>query len=193
MLAAQVSHHPVLSHAFEYALRLCETAFTPQCVLDLATPGMYAVIDRADRELVSDESWHCHKPHSGSLYVRRSARRNGRKENESLYLHKVLLGDAADGLDVDHIDRNGLNNSRSNLRVATRSQNLANRGKTRANTSGYKGVFARGRRWLAQIKVNGEAIRLGTYETREEAARAYDKGALKFFGEFAYLNFSEGN
>ena len=92
---------------------------------------------------------------------------------------------------VDHINQDPLDNRRQNLRLATRSQNAANLGPYANNTSGYKGVdFNRGK-WRARITQDGVRYFLGTFDTAEDAARAYDQKALELFGEFASLNFSE--
>lgn len=87
--------------------------------------------------------------------------------------------------EIDHKDTNGTNNSINNLRRATRSQNSANT-KPRKNTlSGAKGVTKAKDKWLARIKVNGKQIRLGLFNTVEEAAAAYTEAAQRHFGEFA--------
>ncbi len=91
--------------------------------------------------------------------------------------------------ETDHINRNRLDNQRENLRPATHQENQGNQGKHRNNTSGgYKGVFANGRRWVAKIKIDGRSVYLGTYDTPEEAARAYNRAAIEHFGEYACLN-----
>ena len=93
-------------------------------------------------------------------------------------------------LDVDHINRVSTCNSKNNLRLATRSDNQRNKKIQRNNTSGYKGVCwdkARNK-WKSGIHVNGKIINLGRFDTKEEAARVYNEAALKYFGEFAYLN-----
>lgn len=101
------------------------------------------------------------------------------------------------GLQPDHKDGNTLNNKRSNLRSATRSQNCANRSKRSDNTSGFKGVcFDKSRRnsrvWLAQITYMGKTKHLGHYETSVQAAYAYDQAAKQLYGKFAKLNFNRG-
>ena len=100
---------------------------------------------------------------------------------------------APDGMVVDHIDGNSLNNRRSNLRICTPRQNTANRAKTRNGTSRFKGVHfcTRDRKWRAQIGVDGARRFIGDFDDEVEAARAYDRKAAELFGEFAYLNFPE--
>ena len=90
---------------------------------------------------------------------------------------------------VDHINGNGLDNRRSNLRPASRSQNGANRGAPSNNTSGFKGVTRFRLKWMAKIQVHGRTIHLGLFATPQEAARAYDTAALEHFGEYARPNF----
>ena len=102
------------------------------------------------------------------------------------YLHKMIL--PAD-TDVDHVNRNSLDNRRDNLRVATRSQNNYNTGKHSQNTSGYKGVRRMGNNWQARIKVAKVDIHIGTYLSKEQAALMYDFAAVKYHGKFARLNF----
>lgn len=109
-----------------------------------------------------------------------------------IHMHRLILGlDSRDTRLCDHKNGNGLDNRRANLRIATTSQNLANRGKTRRNTSGYKGVmwFKRKRKWYARIRVSGKSVHLGYFDDPIDAAKAYDDAALKHFGEFAKTNF----
>ncbi|MGN8022187.1 AP2 domain-containing protein [Phyllobacterium sp. 22229] len=104
-------------------------------------------------------------------------------------MHRVILGITDERL-VDHVDRNGLNNRRSNLREANRTQNIANTGPYKGNISGFKGVSYDKERnlWKAQIRVEGRSKCIGRFVTPEEAARAYDELAFAAWGEFAYLN-----
>lgn len=99
-----------------------------------------------------------------------------------LYMH----GEWPDG-HIDHIDRNPTNNRITNLRVATNSQNHANVGPRCNNTSGIKGVVKQPdcNRWCARITVQGKRIHLGLYETKDEAAKAYQDACQAYFGEFA--------
>jgi hypothetical protein len=105
-------------------------------------------------------------------------------------LHRLLLN-APKGMDVDHIDRNGLNNHRNNLRLATRYQNIANSAKRRSpSTSRYRGVFWNKLcgKWSAQITTDGQSVHLGVYDSEEDAARAYNVALLGKAGEFALPN-----
>ena len=97
------------------------------------------------------------------------------------------------GVWADHIDRNKLNNRKSNLRKCTLQQNNLNRKKSSGKTSKYKGVWfnKRTEKWVAGIKYNKKPIHLGYFTDEEEAARAYDAKALELFGEFAAINFPE--
>ena len=96
------------------------------------------------------------------------------------------------GFVVDHIDHDGLNNSRPNLQLATRSQNAYNRRKTSSKcTSKYKGVCFNKRegKWISSIKVEGKRIYLGYFDNQIDAAKAYDKAAKEYHKNFAVLNF----
>jgi hypothetical protein len=89
----------------------------------------------------------------------------------------------------DHKDRNPLNNQRHNLRVASQVQNNRNQRRYKNNQSGYVGVsWHQKRKWWARIGVDGKRISLGCYDDPKEAAKAYNKAALKYHGEFAVLN-----
>ncbi len=86
---------------------------------------------------------------------------------------------------IDHIDRDRLNNQRENLRPATNSQNRANSKINKDNVSGYKGVYQRKRKWRAVIQFQSEKIHLGYFNSPEEASEAYQKAADYYFNEFA--------
>ncbi len=113
-----------------------------------------------------------------------------RRINGEMLFHRVILAPIPDGLEVDHINGDTKNNRKSNLRLCTRSQNIGARRITPQSLSGYRGVdkLPHGK-YKARIVVKGRNINLGHYSDPEEVARAYDKGALKYFGEFARTNF----
>lgn len=106
-----------------------------------------------------------------------------------IYLHRLLLN-PLDEEYVDHINGNGLDNRRCNIRVCTHSQNAANAQLSKNNTSHYKGVTwdIGHNKWRAQIRLNRKTIYLGLYTIPAEAALAYDVAAKKIFREFAKTN-----
>lgn len=112
-----------------------------------------------------------------------------------MFAHRLIRPDVPTSLDVDHIDGDGLNNHRSNLRPATRSQNLHNSRKHVKSASRFKGVTPDGHGyggWRALIMVDYRRISLGTFRSEVDAARAYDAAALEYCGEFAATNASLG-
>lgn len=113
-----------------------------------------------------------------------------RHGSPTIYLHRHLLGEA--GLYVDHINGNGLDCRRSNLRVATASQNSHNRQIATNNKSGKKGVrwHKSAKKWVAVIRHEGHSRTLGYFSDLEAAARAYDEAAQRLFGKFAYIGTS---
>jgi len=110
--------------------------------------------------------------------------------NKKTILMSRFIIQAPDDLEVDHIDGNRLNNQRSNLRLATSSQNKMNRGPRKDNTSGYKGVswHKQNNKWSARIMANGKYLSLGLFENILDAARSYNLAAKKHHKEFAWLN-----
>lgn len=100
-----------------------------------------------------------------------------------------LANGYADNLEVDR-EKNHLGYHPDNCRWVTRQQNSTNKRKRRDNTSGFKGVVANGKRWQAQIKSNGIRECLGTFDTPEEASRAYDAASIRIHGEFGVRNFT---
>jgi hypothetical protein len=104
-----------------------------------------------------------------------------------ILMHWMLVGRG-----YDHIDRDGMNNRRSNFRPATKAENCRNRGRGSNNRGRYKGVsyYASHGRWVARINSGGRSRYLGIFDTDTEAARAYDAAARESYGAFAYLNFN---
>jgi hypothetical protein len=149
------------------------------------THGQVALVDDDDYERVSQFKWGAAKMNHRWIA---QATVGWYKQAQ---MHRFILGlEKGDPREVDHINRNSLDNRKSNLRIATRSQNMANRPKDRGEySSKYKGVCKVRGRWIAYIRVMGKLTYLGTHEIEEEAARAYDRAALKHFGEFAVTNF----
>lgn len=154
------------------------------------TQGQQAIVDDADFDWLNRWKWRALK--SGkTFYASRAVQRGLRRK--TIYMHRFILGlGDGDTREADHIKGDGLDNRRSNLRIATHAENSANRRLSKNNTSGYNGVSWRKRekKWRAQIKVGQKHISLGRYDDPIDAARAYDKAARKHFGEFARTNFS---
>ena len=148
--------------------------------------GKWAIVDAADYEQLSEYRW-CALEKGRSWYAK-TLNRNG----TILSMHRLILN-APKGLFVDHINHNGLDNRRENLRLCTRLQNSRNRLPSRGGTSKYKGVTRSKRRkkFMAEIRVNQKKQYLGYFDSEIEAAKAYDKKAKELFGEFAYLNFPD--
>lgn len=169
-----------------------------QAVATEIQPGVLAVrisadyvtiIDAADFDLIQGYRWRPRVGYRDKVYIQTSIR------HDSLYMHRLILDPGA-GLDVDHINDNSLDNRRSNLRVATRSQNKANTRKPqrqngRPPSSVFKGVcWDKSRQlWNSKICVAGRTRNLGRYAIEAEAALAYDSAALAAWGEFAWINF----
>lgn len=112
--------------------------------------------------------------------------------NKNLFLHSLITR-CPPNKKVDHINGNGLDNRRSNLRICTQQQNTFNQKLSKSNKSGYKGVcyFPYGKRikkWVAKININGKQKHLGYFATKIEGAREYNKAAIKYFGVYANLN-----
>lgn len=147
------------------------------------TRGLVATIDDEDFPLVSQHNWYAHRAKNGRWYARSN-------KKPMIFMHRLILN-ASSSVQVDHVDNDGLNNRRSNLRTATQSQNNANIGPKRLRKT--KGTYLDKRcgSWRAEITVNSCHYYLGSYKTESEAAIAYDRAARKYFGEYARLNFAE--
>lgn len=150
--------------------------------------GRFTIVDDEDADLASSYSWWANN-RPNTTYACAHVPGSGRRGQKSISLHRLLL-DAPPGIQVDHIDHDGLNNRRSNLRLATNAQNQANRRKKPGAASRFRGVSwhkASGS-WQACIRRDGRQCHLGHFKDETDAARAYDAAARSVFGDFALLN-----
>lgn len=158
-------------------------------MIDISTktyPNSFVMVDDDDFLRLNKWKWFPQKARATFYAVR-----NAKKPRTGLILmHREILK-IATGQCVDHIDHNGLNNTRGNLRTATRAQNAFNSRKKHTNTSGFIGVrwSQACKKWGAHIKINGKSVSLGYGDNPEAMARIRDDAAIKSQGEFACLNF----
>lgn len=141
------------------------------------------LIDESDFDKVKDYAWSTNATGYAYAYVKGS----GRKNRKTITMHRLLMNPGK-GLRVDHVNRNKLDNRRSNLRICTNSQNLGNSTGYSKKTK-FKGLdLLPTGRWRARINIGGKSIHLGVAKTEREAASMYDEAAVKHYGEFALTN-----
>ena len=148
------------------------------------TKGYQAIVDEEDYGRIAVFKWRT-VPSLHTEYASRTRQENGKVYN--ILMHRFILNIYDPKIFVDHKNGNGLDNTKENLRIATRNQNMRNLTRTRANnSSGYRGVSFEKQtgKWLAYIYVNGKQKKLGRHENVLDAALAFDVAAQELFGDF---------
>ena len=145
------------------------------------TKGYEAIVDDKDFDFLNQWKWYF----AHGYAVR--TQNNYPNKPFQVRMHRIILG-TPEGMDSDHINRDRLDNRRSNLRICNRSQNISNTF-LRSNKSGYKGVewHKASQKWQARIRFYGKRLQLGVFKTALSAHRAYNKAARKYHGKFARL------
>jgi len=147
------------------------------------TQGCHAIVDSENISLLNTHRW-CTSVIGNLRYAKRKVK------GKVVLMHREIMNAPA-GMQIDHINGNGLDNRKANLRVCTVSQNQQNSTKRAHCSSKFKGVALskNQKKWMARICINGKKIYIGRYKSEFEAAEAYDNKAIELFGEFANLNF----
>jgi len=146
----------------------------------------FAMVDDEDYDYLMQWNWSVSNQQNKSIYAVKGGYANGKNENK-IRMHRLILGITDSEILVDHKDGNGLNNQRSNIRVATRSQNNSNR--RPYGVFKYLGVYFNHGKWVGYVTVDRKRIYTDRFENEDDAARARDILAKKMQGEFANLNF----
>ena len=148
----------------------------------LLTQNKIAFVDDEDFEKLNKYKWYAFRSYSGKYYARR------KKSKKNIAMHREILNFPPM---IDHINRDGLDNRRSNLRVCDNSQNRINSKMCRHNSSGFRGVswFKITKKWVVHIAKDNKKITVGYFTDKIKAAEAYDAKAKQLHGEFAILNF----
>lgn len=150
------------------------------------TQGQVAVIDAEDAERVLAHRWYASWTRH-TFYARRTVK--GKK----IYLHRFIMQPPDSSVFVDHIDGDGLNCTRANMRLVTSAQNQQNRTRPRTGGCGFIGVCwdKNAKCWVADVRKDGQNIRVGRFSSAKAAAIARDRVALELFGDYAGLNFPD--
>jgi hypothetical protein len=147
------------------------------------TQGKVALVDKEDYEELMKYKWQADKI-GNTFYAIRRTKRDTNGKQKKIYMHRVVM---PYGKEIDHVNGNGIDNTKINLRACTHAENLTNSGIRTNNKSGFKGVSfcKRDERWVARITISGKYKFIGRFDTPLEAYKAYCEACVKYHGEFA--------
>jgi hypothetical protein len=168
--------------------KIIEDKLSKICIISL-TQNKSAIIDSEDYDNVKNHTWYANK-RDGIWYAE-----SGRVGNKGNSIHRLILN-VNSNEQIDHINGDGLDNRKCNLRIVSNQQNKFNSRKQKTRNrkmclSKYKGVSKNNNKWYSRIVKDGTIIYLGTFNTEEDAARAYDSKAIELFGKYAKINFND--
>lgn len=153
------------------------------------TQNKFAIVDDEDFEKLNQHKWYATKSWKCEIYY--AKRSIGKSPNQrQLCMHRVILGEFSSKNHIDHINGDGLDNRKENLRVVSQRENSRNMTKKSKSSSKFKGITWNKEccKWRVRICVDRKRLYLGDFKDEVEAAKVYNKAALKYFGEFAKLN-----
>jgi hypothetical protein len=152
------------------------------------TKGKFAIVDDEDYDELMKYKWYAIKGSTIYFYARRTPFKDGQHK---ISMHRQILN-FPDKI-IDHVNRNGLDNRKSNLRLCSKSENRINCKKHKNNTSGFRGVSWHPliKKWQVRIQHNNISVHIGYFSEKIQGAKSYDKKAIEFFGKFVVLNFPE--
>ena len=150
------------------------------------TQGKVALINNEDFEFINQFKWYIYDNYGRNFYAICSTH----KPDKTIFMHRLIMNVSDFKIQIDHKDRNGLNNQRFNLRTCTSSQNAMNRKKIKNCSSKFKGVHwnKQKKKWRSVVEIDNKKKHLGYFDNEIEAAKTYNKAATKYFREFARLN-----
>ena len=158
------------------------------------TKGQVSIVDDEDYEFLSKWKWSAQKVETKTWIKYYAVRRSHNGKPHKIYMHREITK-PTEGFVVDHINGYTLDNRKLNLRICTQKENSRNQVKSKSErcNSKYKGVSKIGKKWRSLLMCNYKCISLGVFENEIDAAKRYDEVAKEIFGEFAILNFRQGD
>lgn len=140
-----------------------------------------AIVDNEDFYYLNNFKWQYHNKNYAVHHIR---------NRKSILMHRFIMNISDPKVEIDHINHNGLDNRKSNLRICSNRQNHYNSKIRKDNKSGFKGVYFHkvSKKWEVRIKFNGRKLYLGQFKSKLDAAKKYNDAAKIYYGEFALLN-----